>query len=130
MPWISTWFLWLGALAGASGMALGIFMAAAGDHSQMPLHAHINLVGWVTMMLYGLFYRALPEAADGALPRVQFILSIAGLIAMIPGLALIDSGDVALGAPFAKTGAVLTIVAMLIFVATVFRWTRPHATRS
>jgi hypothetical protein len=124
MPWIATWFLRIGALAGASGMALGIFMAAAGDHSQMPLHAHINLVGWVSMMLYGLFYRALPEAAQGALPRVQFILSVTGLIAMVPGLALIDLGREAAGGPFAGTGAILTIFGILIFAFTVFRSTR------
>ena len=33
------------------GMALGIYMAASQDHSQMPTHAHLNLLGWVTMAL-------------------------------------------------------------------------------
>ena len=46
---------------------------------------------------------------------------------MIPGLALIDLGQVAAGAPFAKAGAILTIVGILIFVFTVFRWTKVRA---
>lgn len=126
MHWISTWFLRLGALFAVAGMGLGIFMAAAGDHSQTPLHAHVNLIGWVSMMLYGLFYRAIPEAAQGVLPRVQFVLSVVGLLAIIPGLALIDTGDEASGAPFAIAGSLLTIAGILIFVVTVFRWTGPR----
>jgi len=124
MHWISTWFLRIGALAAAAGMGLGLFMAMAGDHSQMPLHAHINLIGWVSMMLYGLFYRAIPEATQGPLPRFQFVLSVAGLLAIIPGLALIDSGHEPIGGPFAGGGAILTILGILIFLVTVFRWTR------
>ena len=92
MHWISTWFLRIGAFAALAGMGLGFFMAVAGDHSQTPLHAHINLIGWVSMMLYGLFYRSIPEATQGLLPRIQFVLSVAGLLAILPGLALIDSG--------------------------------------
>ena len=107
-------------------MGLGIFMATAGDHSQTLLHAHVNLIGWVSMMLYGLFYRAIPEAAQGVLPRVQFVLSVVGLLAIIPGLALIDTGDEASGAPFAIAGSLLTIAGILIFVVTVFRWTGPR----
>lgn len=29
------------------GMILGIYMAASQNHSQMPTHAHLNLIGWV-----------------------------------------------------------------------------------
>jgi hypothetical protein len=46
-----------------------------------------------------------------------------GLLAIIPGLALIDAGDEARGAPFAIAGSILTIAGILIFVVTVFRWT-------
>ena len=124
---ISTWFLRAGAMTGAGGMALGIAMAAMGDHSQMPLHAHLNLLGWVSMMLFGLFYRTVPEAALGVLPRIQFGLCVAGLVAMVVGLAQIDAGSHEAGAPFAIAGAFMTIAAMIIFVVTVFRWTRVRA---
>ncbi len=40
------------------GMGFGIKMAITGEHDQIQAHAHINLLGWVTMMLYGLFYRS------------------------------------------------------------------------
>ncbi len=38
------------------GMAWGIAMAASGDHSTHPAHAHLNLLGWVSLFLFGLFY--------------------------------------------------------------------------
>ena len=123
MPWISNWFLRVGALAGLGGMAIGIGMAAAGDHSQTPLHAHINLVGWVSMLLYGLVYRAMPGAANSALAPWQFGLAVTGLIAMLPGLVFIGMGGHEAGKPFAILGAVLTIAAMVLFVAIVFRAT-------
>lgn len=123
MPWISNWFLRLGALAGLGGMAIGIGMAAAGDHSQAPLHAHINLIGWVSMLLYGLVYRAMPGAANSALAPWQFGLAVAGLIAMLPGFAFIGMSRFAAGKPFAILGALLTIAAMVLFVTIVFRAT-------
>ncbi|WP_236561184.1 hypothetical protein [Pontibacillus sp. HMF3514] len=36
------------------GIGLGIFMEMAHDHASMGVHAHINLVGWVSMALFGL----------------------------------------------------------------------------
>ena len=127
MTSISTLFLRAGAMTGAGGMALGIAMAAGGDHSQMPLHAHLNLVGFVSMMLFGLFYRMVPDAAQGKLPRFQFFLCVGGLVAMVVGLGQIDAGYHESGRPFAIAGSVMAIAAMIIFVVTVFRSTRLSA---
>ena len=45
------------ATAALCGMGLGIFMATSQDFTLMPAHAHLNLLGWVSMALYGLYYR-------------------------------------------------------------------------
>lgn len=45
------------------GVTLGIVMAASHDHRMAAVHAHVNLLGWVTMALFSLFYRAVPAAA-------------------------------------------------------------------
>ena len=37
--------------------ALGIAMAMRQDFTLAPAHAHLNLLGWVSMALYGLYYR-------------------------------------------------------------------------
>lgn len=36
-------------------MSLWIYMGIAQDHSLTPVHAHLNLLGWVTMFLTGLY---------------------------------------------------------------------------
>ena len=43
-----------------AGMIWGIFMAISDDHSAMPAHAHLNLLGWVSLFLFGIYYRLHP----------------------------------------------------------------------
>ena len=38
------------------GMSWGIVMAISQDHSAMPAHAHLNLLGWVSLFLFGIFF--------------------------------------------------------------------------
>jgi hypothetical protein len=45
------------------GISLGIAMGVAHDFRLAPLHAHINLVGWVTHGLMGLSFIAWPQLA-------------------------------------------------------------------
>ena len=54
-------FLLVAVVAAMIGMGGGIFMAITHDFTLAPAHAHLNLLGWVSMALYGLFYRAFPE---------------------------------------------------------------------
>ena len=59
-------------------VGLGIFMGASGDHRLSGMHAHLNLLGWVSMALIGFIYRAWPAAAVSRLAKTQFwIYSIA-----------------------------------------------------
>ncbi len=37
-----------------AGMIWGIVMAISEDHSAMPAHAHLNLLGWVSLFLFGI----------------------------------------------------------------------------
>ena len=46
----------MGALLLLGGMMLGEYMGANNDFTLAPLHAHINLLGWVTLALFGTFY--------------------------------------------------------------------------
>ena len=127
--WISVRYLRIGAIAGLCGMALGIAMGASGNRSQMPLHAHVNLIGWVTMGLYALVYRAIPEAAERPLARWRFAAAVAGLLAILPGLAPIGMQHHDVGKRLAIVGSFLTLAGMLLFVAIVFRATRTAARR-
>src|SRR5258706_14595215 len=78
------------ALCVVCGMIWGIIMAASGDHSMMPAHAHLNLMGWATLALMGGFY-ALTGKSD-RLGWLNYGLSPAGLVVSIPSLALLLAG--------------------------------------
>jgi hypothetical protein len=100
------------------GMAWGIHMATSQDHLMAGAHAHLNLVGWTTMALFGLYYRLTPQAAGTWLARLHAVTAILGVLVMIPGIVLaISSGEPAVAA----VGAVLTAISMAIFLFTVLR---------
>jgi hypothetical protein len=48
----------LAALAGTTGISMGIYMGINEDFTLAPSHAHLNLLGWVTMSIYGFYHRA------------------------------------------------------------------------
>jgi hypothetical protein len=100
------------------GMIWGLQMAASNDHTMVGAHAHLNLVGWATMALFGLYYRVTPQAARGWLPRVHATLGIPGVLVMVPGIAIATTG----GSPgLAIAGSFLTFGSMAVFLFTVIR---------
>ncbi|KQW28775.1 hypothetical protein ASE36_09785 [Rhizobium sp. Root274] len=99
-----------------AGMAFGIVMAASHDHSLMTAHAHLNLLGWVSMAIYGLYYHAVPGAADTRLAKIHVGVATLGLWIMIPGIAMAVLG---MTEGPAIVGSILTILGMLLFAARV-----------
>lgn len=102
------------------GMAYGIHMATTSDFALAPAHAHLNLLGWVTIALYGVFYTLVPAAAASMLARVQVALAEIGVIIIVPGIALAVTGQ---GEALAAIGSILTILSMLAFLIVVIRAT-------
>ncbi len=71
MKGIGLLFFASGAAYGMGGMVLGLWMGGHQDFTLAPVHAHLNLVGFVTMCLMGVFYHLTPSAADRALSRAE-----------------------------------------------------------
>lgn len=101
-------------LMALAGMAWGIHMAISKDHSAMPAHAHLNLLGWVSMFLFGVFYQLHPALDRGRLALVQVSVWIIGTVVMTIGVAMLHAGNSA-GEPFAAIGSLLATAAMLLF---------------
>ena len=100
------------------GMGWGIQMAISQDHLLAGAHAHLNLVGWTTLALFGLYYRLTPQAAGTRLAQLHAAIAILGVLVMVPGIAMsITTGEPALAA----VGALLTALSMVIFLVTVLR---------
>lgn len=80
-----------------TGCILGAFMflRPGNIYSIMPAHAHINLVGFVSVMIFGVSYHMFPRFAGRSLysikiARTQFKLLNIGLIGMVLLFALAD----------------------------------------
>ncbi len=99
-----------------AGMGFGIVMAASHDHTLSTAHAHLNLLGWVSMAIYGLYYHAVPSAADTRFARVHVAVATLGIWIMIPGVAMAVLG---MTEGLAILGSLLTILGMLLFAARV-----------
>lgn len=119
---VSNNFLRFGVLAVLVGVSLGIWMGANENFTLRPVHAHINLIGWASMMLFGLVYRVFPEAARGWMPVAHFVLAALGFLIMMPSLALMLLGNMTL-VPFLIVSEVMVFASLLLFAVIVFRAT-------
>src|SRR5919112_6868105 len=102
------------------GMGMGIAMAIARDHSVMPAHAHLNLLGWVSLFLFGIYYRLNPALDVSRLALVQVGVWSLGTVVLTIGVAAIHMGYEAAD-PIAGVGSLFVLAAMVLFAALVFR---------
>lgn len=75
------------------GIALGMWMGAHQDFTLAPLHAHINLVGFTLMTVFGIVYRVIPEMAASTFAKVHLWLHELGVLVMLPMLFLVLRGN-------------------------------------
>ena len=97
-----------------AGMVWGIIMAISQDHSAMPAHAHLNLLGWVSLFLFGIFYHLHPALDRSRAALVQVGLWIVGTVILTTGVGLIHTGH-NVGEPIAAAGSFTVLAAMLAF---------------
>lgn len=106
--------LLMAVLAALGGMALGIFMGIARDFTLAPAHAHLNLLGWVTLALYGLYHRSAGRTG-GWLGWSQVIAGAVGALLMAGGLGLyLSSGDDR-HVPVVVVGSLVALLGMILF---------------
>jgi hypothetical protein len=103
-----------------SGMIWGIIMAISIDHSTLAAHAHLNLLGWVSLFLFGIYYRLHPSLEGDKRASAQIWVWIVGTIILSIGVALVHTGR-AIGDPIAAVGSIIVFLDMLLFGWLVFR---------
>jgi hypothetical protein len=101
------------------GMGLGIFMGIVQDFTLAPSHAHVNLLGWVTMALYGLYHRGIGRVS-GLAGWLQVGSGALGAALMAVGLGLyLSAGHDERFVPVVIVGSLLALFAMLMFLGLV-----------
>lgn len=106
-----------------AGVLLGIVMAAHQEFTLRPVHAHINLLGWVSLALFGLFYRSQPAAAESRLARVHFWLYNLALPVQMTMLVLFLRGNASVE-PVLAVASIAMAVAVLCFAINLWKYTR------
>lgn len=117
MKGIAFWFLFVGTLFALVGMAWGIQMSISTDHTLAPAHAHNNLIGYVTMVIYGFYYARVPAAGKGTLALAHFWIALIGAVTFGGGVAMAITGQGEIGAQIAS---IATILGMALFAINVY----------
>jgi len=103
-----------------AGVGLGLFMAATNDHSLAPVHAHTNLLGWVSSALIGFFYALAPRAATPRMIWTHLAVHASGVFLMMIGLTGVLKQDEFLSVVLGP-GVILTVAAFVLFAVAVVR---------
>ena len=102
------------------GMIVGVYMAASHNHALGQAHAHINLIGWVSLFLIGLFYERRPQLDKSVSARWQVIIYSIGAVVTNASLAALLLGNAG-AEPGAAAGSFIVLGSMIWFGWLVFR---------
>ena len=111
---VDSTYVVIGALWLLIGMILGIEMGASSNFKFMPLHAHINLVGFACHSIFGLVYRQWPAMKASSLAPLQFWIFVSATPITLLGLYFTLSGGPMLPTIIGSLG--LLLGAILFFV--------------
>ncbi len=119
LPFLAAFHLRAAAIYAVIGMAFGIHMGIKQDFTLMPAHAHLNVVGWLSITLYGLVLARFPAIAASRLARVQGVVAHLGLLIFVPGIAIaiISNHEMEI---FAILGSLVVLLGGLLFVPLVW----------
>jgi len=102
-------------------VCLGAFMGATQDFSQVAVHAHLNLLGWVSLGIIGCIYLLKPHLTTTRLAQVHFWFHNIGAPLMLLGVALLHAGYPEIGEPLAGIFSIVTVIGILCFGVNLWR---------
>ena len=117
---MSTRFLRIAAVYFVVAVGLGLYMGITEKLTQVPVHAHLNLLGWVSMALFGLIYHAFPAAAQTRLATWHFWIHNLSLPAFMGALFAMLTGNTAL-ADIVGIFATIMLIGIVLFAVNLWR---------
>jgi cbb3-type cytochrome oxidase subunit 1 len=115
---IDTSFLLLATACLIVGVSMGIGMGIAHDFQFAPVHAHLNLLGWASLALFGLVYKAYPQLAHSRLALAHFAASATSAVVFPFGIYF----SIAHQTPGVAIGASLVwLLGAVLFLANLVR---------
>ena len=106
---------------------LSLWMTATHDYRAVPGEVLLNVLGWGSFMIYGLYYRTVSGASSG-LARLHYFVALVGVIVAAMGIIGTEWGNPFFD-PFRIIGAFIVAVGFVLFAIIVFA-TRETAARA
>ena len=120
------------AIFGLIGTVLGSHMAGAGSYAFRPIHAHILLVGWLSVFSWGVFYKIYRVRAKKLL-TLQGWTGIVGAIGLTAGMWLQFMQPFNMNETFSLifyiVGGTVLLVSFALFVIVTFMVEKTKAVR-
>mgnify|MGYP003429964070 FL=1 len=111
------------AIFGLIGTFLGSKMSGDMDYSLRPIHAHILLVGWLSVFAWGIFY-SIYTVKYKVLVTIQSILAMTGAFGLTFGMWMYNLNPFNLNETFVMiffiVGGTLLLLAFTLFVVVTF----------
>ncbi|CAN7278461.1 hypothetical protein [Rossellomorea sp. LjRoot5] len=111
------------AIFGLVGTFIGSHMAGQMDYALKPIHAHILLVGWLSVFAWGIFYKVYTIKYK-KLVAIHSILGMVGALGLTVGMWMYNLNPFQLDESFVTVffivGGTLLLLAFLLFVVITF----------
>jgi len=111
------------AIFGIIGTFIGSKMSGNMDYSLRPIHAHILLVGWLSVFAWGIFYKVYTIKYKRLVP-IHSILGMLGALGLTVGMWMYNLNPFNLNETFVMVffivGGSLLFLAFLLFVPITF----------
>jgi nitric oxide reductase large subunit len=133
MERVIVWYLRMSVIYFVAGAVIGFLMILnpADTGLYVSAHAHLNLLGFMSMMIYGVGYHILPRFSgqhiySPKLMHVQFWVANAGLIGMAIGWPLrAGGGALDLADPLLFISALLSFLSVVLFAVNILKTIKP-----
>ena len=128
MPQIAHLFFKTAIIFFIVGIAMGLQMSISGVHDVIGAHAHTNLLGWVSMAIFGIYYALNPQKAESRSARIHYAGYTLGVAIMVPSLYLLLKGYAG-AEPFVAVSSLLVAAAVVLFAFILFAGERQTTAR-
>lgn len=126
---VIVWYLRMSVIYFAAGALAGFYMIINPEVSGyfVTAHAHLNLLGFMSMMIYGVGYHILPRFSGQHIysPKImhlQFWMSNLGLIGMAIGWPLLVRGDFSsIAGPLMILSSLISFAAVILFAFNILK---------
>ncbi len=126
------WYLRMSLIYFVAGTIIGFGMLLWPSESGyfIPLHVHLNLLGFMSMMIYGVGYHILPKFSGTVMysplmMKIQFWVANAGMIGMVLSWPFAMGAEASLSNAVLMISALLSVIAVILFAINMLKTLKP-----